>query len=282
APGLHQPSPWCSDIMGGSRHGQAVGPLMCPGLVILVSPGWSLARPPGSDVSFSSLGRGPRQIFPLISQSRWLVKHGELVEVDMQLVSTLAAKFKLSTKMVYLHLFNDCLLLSRRKETGKFAVFVHAKMPELKVTDLSRKLHGVPGQIFHLQLFASQRLKHQVLLRAQSESEKQRWISAMAPSSPRTDREHVTENADTAQVQCIKAYKAQEPDELTLEKADILGVRTRTSDGWLEGIRLSDGERGWVPRGHVEEITSRGARLRNLRENDRLKLATRKLEEGQA
>ncbi|XP_053865454.1 rho guanine nucleotide exchange factor 19-like isoform X1 [Malaclemys terrapin pileata] len=222
------------------------------------------------------------KIFPLISQSRWLVKHGELVEVDLQLVSTLAAKFKLSTKMVYLHLFNDCLLLSRRKEMGKFAVFVHAKMPELKVTDLSRKLHGVPGQIFHLQLFDSQRLKHQVLLRAQTESEKQRWISAMVPSSPQTDREHVTENADTAQVQCIKAYKAQEHDELSLEKADILGVKTRTSDGWLEGIRLSDGERGWVPQGHVEEIASRGARLRNLRENDRLKHATRKLEEEQA
>ncbi|TFK13735.1 STE20-related kinase adapter protein beta [Platysternon megacephalum] len=222
------------------------------------------------------------KIFPLISQSRWLVKHGELVEVDMQLISTLAAKFKLSTKMVYLHLFNDCLLLSRRKETGKFAVFVHAKMPELKVTDLSRKLHGVPGQIFHLQLFDSQRLKHQVLLRAQTESEKQRWISAMVPSSPQTDREHVTENADTAQVQCIKAYKAQEHDELSLEKAEILGVKTRTSDGWLEGIRLSDGERGWVPRGHVEEITSRGARLRNLRENDRIKHATRKLAEEQA
>ncbi|XP_032643479.1 rho guanine nucleotide exchange factor 19 isoform X1 [Chelonoidis abingdonii] len=221
------------------------------------------------------------KIFPLISQSRWLVKHGELVEVDMQLSSTLAAMFKLSTKTVYLHLFNDCLLLSRRKETGKFAVFVHAKMPELKVTDLSRKLHGVPGQIFHLQLFDSQRLKHQVLLRAQTESEKQRWISAMVPSSPQSDREHVTENADIAQVQCIKAYKAQEHDELSLEKADILGVKTRTSDGWLEGIRLSDGERGWVPQGHVEEITSRGARLRNLRENDRLKRATRKLEEEQ-
>ncbi|XP_050787161.1 rho guanine nucleotide exchange factor 19 isoform X3 [Gopherus flavomarginatus] len=221
------------------------------------------------------------KIFPLISQSRWLVKHGELVEVDMQLSSTLAAKFKLSTKTVYLHLFNDCLLLSRRKETGKFAVFVHAKMPELKVTDLSRKLHGVPGQIFHLQLFDSQRLKHQVLLRAQTESEKQRWISAMVPSNPQTDREHVTENADTAQVQCIKAYKAQEHDELSLEKADILGVKTRTSDGWLEGIRLLDGERGWVPQGHVEEITSLGARLRNLRENDRIKHATRKLEEEQ-
>ncbi|XP_067422766.1 LOW QUALITY PROTEIN: rho guanine nucleotide exchange factor 19 [Emydura macquarii macquarii] len=222
------------------------------------------------------------KIFPLISQSRWLVKHGELVEVDMQLVGSFASKFKLATKMVYLHLFSDCLLLSRKKETGKFAVFVHAKMPELKVNDLSMKLHGVPGQIFHLQLFERQQLKHQILLRAQTESEKQRWISAMVPSSPQTDREHIAECADTAQVQCIKAYKAQEPDELTLEKADILGVRTRTSDGWLQGVRLSDGERGWVPQGHVEEITSRGARLRNLREKDRIAHATRQLEEEQA
>lgn len=53
--------------------------------------------------------------------------------------------------------------------TGKFAVFVHAKMPELKVTDLSKKLQGIPGQIFHLQLFNNQSLKHQILLRAQTE-----------------------------------------------------------------------------------------------------------------
>uniref|UniRef100_A0A7M4G2F2 Rho guanine nucleotide exchange factor 19 n=1 Tax=Crocodylus porosus TaxID=8502 RepID=A0A7M4G2F2_CROPO len=104
------------------------------------------------------------KIFPLISQSRWLVKHGELVEVDVPLLSTFASKFKLCTRTVYLHLFNDCLLLSRRKETGKFAVFAHAKMPELKVTDLSKKLQGIPGQIFHLQLFDSQSLKHQILL----------------------------------------------------------------------------------------------------------------------
>uniref|UniRef100_A0A7M4FIP6 Rho guanine nucleotide exchange factor 19 n=1 Tax=Crocodylus porosus TaxID=8502 RepID=A0A7M4FIP6_CROPO len=222
------------------------------------------------------------KIFPLISQSRWLVKHGELVEVDVPLLSTFASKFKLCTRTVYLHLFNDCLLLSRRKETGKFAVFAHAKMPELKVTDLSKKLQGIPGQIFHLQLFDSQSLKHQILLRAQTESEKQRWMSAMVPCSPQAGKEHVTETADSAQVQCVKGYKAQEHDELTLEKADILAVKTRTSDGWIEAIRLSDGERGWVPKGHVEEITSRSARLRNLRESDRLKHATRKLEQGQA
>uniref|UniRef100_A0A674J0W6 SH3 domain-containing protein n=1 Tax=Terrapene triunguis TaxID=2587831 RepID=A0A674J0W6_9SAUR len=114
-------------------------------------------------------------------------------------------------------------------------------------------------------------------------SEKQRWISGPVWGPGRRVTLCVLLLLpDTAQVQCIKAYKAQEHDELSLEKADILGVKTRTSDGWLEGIRLSDGERGWVPQGHVEEITSRGARLRNLRENDRLKHATRKLEEEQA
>lgn len=57
------------------------------------------------------------QIFPLISQSRWLVKHGELLEVDTPMMSISGSKLKLPTKPVYLHLFNDCLLLSRRKES---------------------------------------------------------------------------------------------------------------------------------------------------------------------
>ncbi|XP_069467205.1 rho guanine nucleotide exchange factor 19 [Ambystoma mexicanum] len=219
------------------------------------------------------------KIFPLISQSRWLVKHGELVEVDLQMPTVSGAKLKLLSKPVYLHLFNDCLLLSRKKEIGKFAVFVYAKMPELRVNDLSKKLQGVPGHVFHLQLFENRLLKHQILLRAQTESEKQRWISAMFPPNPQTDGDMLMENEDIPQVQCIKAYKAQEHDELSLEKADILGLKTRTSDGWIEGIRLSDGERGWIPKTHVEEIASKKARLRNLRENNRIKHATQKLEE---
>ncbi|XP_053546230.1 rho guanine nucleotide exchange factor 19 [Bombina bombina] len=218
------------------------------------------------------------KIFPLISQSRWLVKHGELVELDMQIPNTAGSRFKLSPKPVYLHLFNDCLLLSRRKELGRFAVFAHAQMCDLKVTDLSWKLQDVPGEVFHVQLCHEQRPKHQILLRAQSESQKQRWISAMCPSNPQYDLEYLTECEDIPQVQGIKAYTAQEHDELSLEKADILGLTAKTSDGWMEGIRLSDGERGWVPATHVEEITSKNARLRNLRENKRIKHATSKLE----
>ncbi|XP_071772794.1 rho guanine nucleotide exchange factor 19 [Centroberyx gerrardi] len=218
------------------------------------------------------------KIFPLISQSRWLVKHGELLEVDTQTMSISGSKLKLPTKPVYLHLFNDCLLLSRRKDTWKFMVFVHAKIGELKVKDLSQKLQGISGFIFHLQLCEGQQLKHQILLKAHTESGKQRWITAMFPSDPLEDIEQASENDDVSQVQCIKSYQAQEHDELTLEKADILQAKTITSDGWVEGIRLSDGERGWFPKTYVEEITSRSARLRNLRENIRIKCVTQKLQ----
>uniref|UniRef100_H3BXB3 Rho guanine nucleotide exchange factor 19 n=1 Tax=Tetraodon nigroviridis TaxID=99883 RepID=H3BXB3_TETNG len=212
------------------------------------------------------------KIFPMISQSRWLVKHGELLEVDTQMMNISGSKLKFPTKPVYLHLFNDCLLLSRRKDTWKFMVFVHAKIGELKVKDLSQKLQGISGFIFHLQLCEGQQLKHQILLKSNTESAKQRWITAMFPSDPLEDIEQASEN-----VQCIKSYKAQEHDELTLEKADILHAKTITGDGWVEGIRLSDGERGWFPKTYIEEITSRSARLRNLRENIRIKCVTQKL-----
>lgn len=46
--------------------------------------------------------------------------------------------------------------------------------------------------------------------------------------------------------------------------------------GWLEGVRLADGEKGWVPQAYVEEISSLSARLRNLRENKRITSATSK------
>ncbi|XP_023685203.1 rho guanine nucleotide exchange factor 19 isoform X1 [Paramormyrops kingsleyae] len=218
------------------------------------------------------------KIFPLISQSRWLVKHGELLEVDTQTMSISGSKFKLPTRPVYLHLFNDCLLLSRRKDMWKFMVFVHAKITELKVQDISQKLQGISGYIFHLQLCEGQLLKHQILLKARTESEKQRWITAMVPSNPETSGDQISENGDIAQVQCIKSYQALEHDELSLEKADVLQAKNITSDGWVEGIRLCDGEQGWFPLTYVEEITSRNARLRNLRENSRIKCATQKLE----
>lgn len=53
--------------------------------------------------------------------------------------------------------------------TWKFMVFVHAKIGELKVKDLSQKLQGISGFIFHLQLCEGQQLKHQILLKSNTE-----------------------------------------------------------------------------------------------------------------
>uniref|UniRef100_A0A7N4PCI0 Rho guanine nucleotide exchange factor 19 n=1 Tax=Sarcophilus harrisii TaxID=9305 RepID=A0A7N4PCI0_SARHA len=222
------------------------------------------------------------KIFPLISQSRWLVRHGELVELAPSSVPAApAAKPKVSTKTVYLHVFNDCLLLSRRKETGKFAVFLSASLPEIQVKDLSSKLQGIPGHVFLLQFLRSPQPPKQLLLRAQTEgSHPQTFLPHPASSLCLEPCSMMLGLSELPQVQCIRPYKALEPDELTLEKADILAVRTRTSDGWLEGIRLADDERGWVPQTYVDEITSRSARLRNIRETRRIESATNKLQES--
>lgn len=62
----------------------------------------------------------------------------------------------------------------------------------------------------------------------------------------------------------------------------LLVLLLAVSLGWLEGVRLADGERGWVPQAYVEEIGSLSARLRNLREIKRVTSATSKLGEPPA
>lgn len=54
-------------------------------------------------------------------------------------------------------------------------VFVYAKIGELKVKDLSQKLQGISGFIFHLQLCERQQLKHQILLKSNTE-----WVTTKA------------------------------------------------------------------------------------------------------
>lgn len=103
-----------------------------------------------------------------------------------------------------------------------------------------------------------------------SSSEKLRWISALAPPRGELD---LLECPDAPQVQCIKTYKARENDELALEKADIIMVMQYSNDGWMEGVKLSDRERGWFPSEHVELISSKHARQKNLKEEQRVKNA---------
>uniref|UniRef100_A0A8C6YLI4 Uncharacterized LOC112942348 n=1 Tax=Nothoprocta perdicaria TaxID=30464 RepID=A0A8C6YLI4_NOTPE len=208
------------------------------------------------------------KIFPLISQSRRLVKCGELTALDF---NTLSQKWKVTTRPIYLHLFNDCLLLSRPKEGGRFVVFDHAAFSDVRGEKCEMKLHGTNKNVFRLFLLQNYQGKRvEFLFRTETQSEKLRWISALAPPRGELD---LLECPDAPQVQCIRTYKARENDELALEKADIIMVMQSSTDGWMEGVKLSDRERGWFPSEHVELISSKHARQKNLKEEERVKNA---------
>ncbi|XP_073540868.1 uncharacterized protein [Phyllobates terribilis] len=215
------------------------------------------------------------KIFPLISQSRRLVKHGEVTALEYN------SKWKVNTRPVYLHLFNDCLLLSRVREGGRFVVFDHAS--EFRVERCEIKLHSNQKNIFRVFLRDSAAMgrdsnhdlrETEFIFRTETQSQKLRWICALSP--PREEIDFLRDHG-LSQMQCLKSYKARENDELSMEKADILMITQNSDDGWLRGIRLSDQQSGWFPQPNVQPI-SRNACIRNLQEEQRLQTARAKLQ----
>ncbi|XP_030606801.1 trichohyalin [Archocentrus centrarchus] len=196
---------------------------------------------------------------PLISQSRRLVREGPVTELmDFSLKDT--------ERSVYLHLFTDYLLLSLPKEGGRFTVIDHCLVSELRVENCRVKLHSLQKNLFRLHM-----TQKSLLLRTDAQSDKLRWISALSRPHPEID---FSAAQDFEQMQCIRAFVAQQPDELSLEKAEVILVHQESSDHWVEGTRLSDRQRGWIPKSHLETIMSSRVKTRNLL--DALKLTAAK------
>ncbi|XP_069835916.1 uncharacterized protein [Dendropsophus ebraccatus] len=218
------------------------------------------------------------KIFPLISQSRRLVKHGEVTSLEF---NSMSIKWKVTTRPVYLHLFNDCLLLSRVREGGRFIVFDHSS--EFRVERCEIKLHTNQKNIFRVFLRDSAAMGREsspdaretaYIFRTETQSQKLRWICALSPPKQEID---FIRNHGLSQMQCLKSYKARENDELSLEKADIVMITQNSDDGWLHGIRLSDQQSGWFPQSHVQPL-SRDACIRNLEVEQRLQTARAKMQ----
>ncbi|XP_078339039.1 rho guanine nucleotide exchange factor 19-like [Crassostrea virginica] len=72
----------------------------------------------------------------------------------------------------------------------------------------------------------------------------------------------------------MKRFNATEPDELGLEDSDVINVFKKMADGWYEGERIPDGEKGWFPAHHIVEIMNSHVRSRNFRLRYRLMLAS--------
>uniref|UniRef100_A0AAR2JZE9 DH domain-containing protein n=2 Tax=Pygocentrus nattereri TaxID=42514 RepID=A0AAR2JZE9_PYGNA len=113
---------------------------------------------------------------PLISQSRRLVREGLVTELrDFSLKET--------ERSVYIHLFNDYLLLSLPKEGGRFTVIDHTPVSELRAENCRVKLHSLQKNLFRLHMGH----KVALLLRTETQADKLRWISAISRPHPEID-----------------------------------------------------------------------------------------------
>ena len=90
---------------------------------------------------------------------------------------------------------------------------------------------------------------------------------------------------DCPQVQAVYDYQAQQPDELSLMRGDVVKVYRKMADGkltyyitsnitsiigWYEGEKLRDLQWGWFPSNFTVEIENAHTRARNLHERHRL------------
>ncbi|XP_028284941.1 rho guanine nucleotide exchange factor 15 isoform X2 [Parambassis ranga] len=209
---------------------------------------------------------------PIISQNRYLEKKGELQEMSKG-----ATLFNMRTKFnpVYLFLFNDLLIIATKKGAERYVVLDHAhrSLVQVQPLDVGGSSGGPCENCFNLTLLENhQGRMMERLLKAPSQSDMHRWLAAF-PNPTNTDRdddEVIYEDWDCPQVQCVEQYIAQQADELTLEPTEIINVIRKTNEGWYEGNRLSDGQKGWFPVANVIEITNEHVRRRNLRERYRV------------
>ncbi|KAI4549808.1 hypothetical protein MG293_002138 [Ovis ammon polii] len=202
---------------------------------------------------------------PIISHSRWLLKQGELQQMSGPKTSRTLRTKKLFRE-IYLFLFNDLLVICRQIPGDKYQVFDSAPRGLLRAEELEDQGQTL-ANVFILRLLEnSDDREATYMLKASSQSEMKRWMTSLAPNRRTKFVSFTSRLLDCPQVQCVHPYVAQQPDELTLELADILNILDKTEDGWIFGERLHDQERGWFPSNMTEEILNPKIRSQNLKE----------------
>ncbi|KAJ6669389.1 hypothetical protein lerEdw1_008198, partial [Lerista edwardsae] len=218
--------------------------------------------------------------FPLVSSSRWLVKRGELTAYveDTGLFSKRTSK-----QQVYFFLFNDVLIITKKKSEENYNVTDYSLRDQLLVEQCdNEELNSSPvknstpmlysrqssaNHLFRLTVLSNHAgEKIELLLGTETQNERARWITALGQSSDRQSIDRTT----LTQVEVIRTYTAKQSDELSLQTADVVLVSQKVNDGWYEGERLRDGERGWFPTECAKEITCQATIEKNMERMGRL------------
>ncbi|XP_037629137.1 rho guanine nucleotide exchange factor 16 [Sebastes umbrosus] len=208
--------------------------------------------------------------FPLVSSSRWLKKRGELAFSTEELSIWRA----FSHRSYYLFLFNDVLIVTKKKSEESFVVMDYATLENVEV-ELGEDAEGratspAKNNSYYLsfKLLMSRNSEgraEQISLVAESRVDRARWIVALTENKQSKD--------GLPQYEASKAYMPKEPDELGLQQAEFIIV-LQTEEAWCYGERMRDGERGWFPATCATEITDPTAIENNMQRMKRLRKET--------
>ncbi|XP_061831569.1 rho guanine nucleotide exchange factor 16 [Nerophis lumbriciformis] len=211
--------------------------------------------------------------FPLVSSSRWLKKRGELA-VGAEELSIWKA---FSNKTNYLFLFNDVLIVTKKKSEESFVVMDYATLEnvEVKVGEQTDGQTSPPGknsanQHLSFKLLMSKNSEGTTLV-AESRLDRARWIVAL--TEHKQTQLFSCKDGLLPQYEATKAYMPKEPDEVGLQQAELVIVQ-RVEEGWCYGERMRDGERGWFPASCATEITDPAAIEDNMQRMKRLRKET--------
>ncbi|XP_075046259.1 rho guanine nucleotide exchange factor 16 [Mixophyes fleayi] len=220
--------------------------------------------------------------FPLISASRWLLKRGELTLVEE---SGLFRK-GFGRPSCYAFLFNDVLIITKKKSDDSYLVMDYVKTDQLAVDkidngEISPSVKSgstgsrSPTGPFPFQISMrknSEGRRELIVLATDTLSDRARWITALEVKEEHK-RYSKSKTMELRQVEMTKAFMAKQADEVSLQQSDVVMV-LQEEDGWYEGERLRDGERGWFPQSYAKEITNQTAVERNVQRMERLRIET--------
>ncbi|XP_071422868.1 rho guanine nucleotide exchange factor 26 isoform X2 [Pithys albifrons albifrons] len=185
--------------------------------------------------------------FPLVSSSRWLVKRGELTAYveDTGLFSKRTSK-----QQVYFFLFNDVLIITKKKSEESYNVTEYALREQLLVLPCDGddgSATPCPGRgaahagrapaphLFRLLVLSNHAGDRvEMLLGTDTQSDRARWVTALGQDS----NGHHTDRTTLAQVEIIRTYTAKQADELSLQVADVVLVYQKVADGSLTQVWL--------------------------------------------
>ncbi|NWW91851.1 ARHGG factor, partial [Rhynochetos jubatus] len=164
---------------------------------------------------------------PLISASRWLLKRGELY----LLLSEEAGIFRRGAgRLCYLFLFNDVLIITKKKSEESYTVMNYATLDQITVEKIENTDPPSPpptktgsGHLLRVVMEKdSEGKREEIVLSAETLSDRARWIAALMHRE--REKPDTTPKGELSQVEITRAYLAKQADEISLQQADVVLV----------------------------------------------------------